>query len=165
MGVVNTKATAITNADATPRVPNNSYIETGMVRSSVGTVEVAAADSDTSTFRFVRLPSNARLHSIKVYCDAITGGTVYDLGLYDIAAAGGAVISQNCYANDQDLSTAITVGTEVLFQAKDVANIEKRVWEDAGLSTDPFKEVDLVYTGSTVGTGAGTISLAVLWTL
>ncbi len=164
MGVVNTKATAITNADATPRTANSPYFERGLHLSSVGTVEVAAADSDGSVYRFARVPSGARLTSIVVFCDAITGGTGYDCGGYDVATVNaGALIVDNCYASALDLSSAITTGTQILFQAKDIINIEKRVWEDLALTVDPFKEIDICLTGDTVGTGAGTISLAVGW--
>ncbi len=165
MAVVNKKSTAITNADAVPRTANNSYLEAGIVRTSIAVVEVAAADDDTSTYRMVRLPSNARISSIKVYCDAITGGTSYELGYFDTLANGGLVILDDCYAAALDLSTAITVGTELMFQNRDIDNIEKRAWEDAGLSVDPFKEFDLVFSGDTVGTGAGGIAINVKWTV
>lgn len=165
MAVVNTKSTAITNADATPPVLTNSYIADGMLHTSVGTVEVAAADSDGSVFRFVRVPSNARIQSIRVFCDAITAGTVYDCGLYQTAANGGAVVDADAYASDVDLSSAITTGTEIAFEARDIANVQKRVWEDAALTADSFREYDICLTGDTVGSAAGTITLQVTWTM
>lgn len=161
MAVVNTKSTAITNADASPTVLNGPHVENGMVRNSVGTVEVAAADSDGSVFRFVRIPSNARIKSIKVFCDAITAGTSFDCGLYQTAANGGAVLLAAAFASAVDLSTAITLGTEILFEAKDIANIQKRVWEDGGLSAEAIRFYDICLTGNTVGSAAGTISLSV----
>lgn len=165
MAVANTKSNAITNADASPRVPNNPYIEAGIMRVSVGTVETAAADDDGSVYRMVRIPSNARVHSIRVFCDTITAGTVYDCGLYQTAANGGAALDADCYATNVDLSTAITVGTEIAFEARDIANIEKRVWEDGAVSADPYLEYDICLTGDTVGSAAGTLSLAVIWTV
>lgn len=165
MAVANTKSTAITNADASPRVPNNSYIEGGMLRVSVGTVEVAAANDDGSVFRFCRVPSGARIHSIRVFCDAITAGTVYDCGLYKPAALGGAVVDADCYATDVDLSSAITQGTEIAFEARDIAAVENRAWQDAALTADPFIEYDICLTGDTVGSAAGTLTLVVAWTI
>lgn len=165
MAVVNTKSAIITNADATPPVLNSSYVENGSLRVSVGTVEVAAADSDTSVFRFVRVPSGARIHSIKVYCDAITAGTSYDCGLYQTAANGGALVDVDAYASAVDLSSAITAGTEIAFEARDIANITKRVWEDAALTADSFREYDICLLANTVGSAAGTISLAVSWSI
>lgn len=165
MAVVNTKSTLITNADATPPVLNSSYFDTGIMRTSVGTVEVAAADSDTSVFRFVRVPSNARINSIRVYCDTITAGTSFDCGLYQTAANGGAVLLATAYASAVDLSTAITVGTEIAFEARDIANVGKRVFEDGGLTADTALEYDICLLANTVGSAAGTITLAVNWTL
>lgn len=165
MGVVNTLSTAITNGDATPKVLSNPYYDGGVLRTSVGTVEVAAADSDTSTFRFVRLPSGARINSIKVFCDTITAGTSFDCGIYKTAADGGAVVDADAYASAVDLSTAITSGTEIAFEARDIANVQKRMWEDAALTSDPFIDYDIVLTANTVGSAAGTISLQVTWTV
>lgn len=165
MGVVNTLSNAITNADATPRVPNSSYIEGGLLRVSVATVEIAAADSDTSVFRFFRLPSGARIHKLMVFCDAITGGTSFDFGLYQTAANGGALVDVDAYASAVDLSSAITQGTNILFEAKDIANIEKRVWQDAALTADSFREYDICATANTVGSGAGTVSMLIEYTI
>ncbi len=167
MAVVNTKSTAITNADATPKVANNSYIENGKMRVSVGTVEVAAADDDASVFRFVRIPSGARVHSIRVFCDALTSGTSFDCGIYKNSADGGAVVDVDSFASAVDLSTAITAGTEIRFEAADIAQIEKRMFEQAGvaLAADPFLEYDICLTANTIGSAAGTISLAVIWTI
>jgi len=167
MAVVNTKSTAITNADATPRVPNNSYIEGGLLRVSVGTVEVAAADEDTSVFRFVRLPSGARVQSIRVFCDALTAGTSFDCGIYKNAGDGGALVDVDTFASAVDLSSAITAGTEIRFEAANIDQIEKRLFEQAGiaLSVDPMIEYDICLLANTVGSAAGTITLVVQWTI
>lgn len=163
MATVNTKSTAITNADASPRVSNNANIEAGKMRVSVGTVEIAAADDDGSVYRFVRVPSNARINSIRVFCDAITNGTSFTCGLYKISADGGAALSAACYATGFSLATAITTGTQIAFQNRDIANVEKRVWEDGGLSADSYAEYDVCLVGTTVGTAAGTVTLIVEW--
>ena len=165
MGVVNTLSNAITNADASPRVPNSSYIEGGILRASVATVEVAAADSDGSVYRFFRLPSGARIHKMMVFCDAITSGTSFDCGIYQTAANGGAVVDADAYASAVDLSSAITTGTNIQFEARNIDKIEKRVWEDAGLSADSYREYDICLTANTVGSAAGTISMLLEYTI
>lgn len=168
MAVVNTKSSAITNADATPPTLNAAGLTRGQIYVGLGTVEVAASDDDGSTFRMVRVPSNAIILSLVRYNDAITSGTVYDLGLYDIAANGGAVVpttGQEAFGSDIDLSSASTVGVEQRFEAANIDGIQKRVWEILGLSSDPNKDYDIVFTGSTVGSGAGTISLRVEYTI
>lgn len=165
MGVVNTKSTVVTNADASPRVANDSRIDSGVVRCSTGTVEVAAADSDTSVYRFVRLPSNAIIHKIEIYNDAITGGTAYECGIHKNAADGGAVVDADVFATTLDLSSAHATPLDIAFEAYDFANCEKKLWEQLGLSADSFLQYDLTMTGTTVGTAAGTITVKVYWSM
>lgn len=165
MAVANTKSTAITNADATPVVITNRNIIKGPVFCACATVEVAAADDDGSVYRMVRLPSNARVISMTRFNDAITAGTVYDLGVYQTAANGGAVVDADVFATDADLSSASVVGVEMRYEVADINGIEKRLWEVLGLTSDPQREYDIAFTGDTVGTAAGTISLEVLWTV
>ena len=64
MAVVNLKSTAITNATATPRVPNSTTLEKGIVRRSIGLAVMAATDSAASTYRICRVPSSACLDRI-----------------------------------------------------------------------------------------------------
>lgn len=167
MGVANTKSTAVTNADTSqPHTQSPSYIEKGAVLVSVGTVEVAAADDNGSVYRLARVPSSARVHRIDIVSDAIAAGTVYDVGVYKTAQnAGGVVVDADLFAANLDLSAGNTVPVDITFAARDIADIEKRVWELLGLSADPHIEYDICLTGDTVGTGAGTISLRVEFVL
>ena len=165
MAVVNTKSAIITNLDASPVVLNDVTVQGGRVRSQCGTVEVAAADDDTSVYHFARVPSNARITSIKRYNDAITGMTVCDIGLYRTAADGGAVVSANAYANDVDINAGTVAGVEHAFTTRGVEKIAQRVWQDAGLSADSKVEYDLCLTAATVGSGAGTISFEVQYVI
>lgn len=159
MAVANTKSTAITNADASPRVPNSGFVTGGGPQFSVDTVEVAAADDDNSVYRFARISSGVRVHKLEILNDAITGGTDYNLGLYSTAADGGAVVDDNLWGDAITMATARVVPLDATFEALDIANVEKRVWELLGLSEDPFLEYDVVLTGITVGTAAGTLSM------
>lgn len=166
MGVVNTKSTQVSNGDASPPVLNAAYAGGGgAIRRLAGTVEVAAADDDTSTFRMVRVHSSWVIDSIKVFNDALTSGTSYDVGLHDIAAAGGAVVDADLFADAVDLSSArkATGGVEVRFDraGSDLPDLNKQIWELLGLSTDPGKWYDLTLTANTIGSAAGTISMIV----
>jgi len=159
MAVANTKSTFITNADADPKVLTSDYISKGTVYETVGTVEVAAADDDGSVYRMVRVPSNARITSILTGCDAITAGTVYDLGVYQTAANGGAVVDADLFATNVDLSSALGF-TEHMLEATvtDIDKVEKRLWELLALTVDPMRDYDICWTGDTVGSAAGTIA-------
>lgn len=157
MATANTKSTAVSNRDN--RILTDGHLTKGVVLEAVGTVEVAAADDDTSVYRLGRLRSSDRLAQLLVANDAITGGTVFDFGLYRTAADGGAVVSVELFASNVDLSSAVAF-RDLLYEATptNIDKVEKRLWELLGLSADPQIDYDVCATGATVGSGAGTIS-------
>lgn len=162
MAVVNTKSTAITNADA--GTFNLPHLVKGSVLEGVGVVSVAAADDDNSVYRITRVPSNARVTSVKVVNDAITGGTAYAVGFRRTAEDGGAAVgSANQLAATVDMSSARAVPTEVL--AVTELNSDKRVFELLGLSADPNLQYDICLLASTVGSGAGDIAVKVQYVI
>jgi len=169
MATANTKSTAVTNRDASPRVPSPAHLVRGPLFEAIGTVEVAVADDNGSVYRFARLRSSDRVSQITVFNDAITGGTAYDVGLYRTADDGGAAVDDDLFASAIDLSSApsvVSAGTEVLYEATaaNIDKIEKRLWELVGLNADPQVDYDLALTGDTVGSAAGTISVRVRFT-
>lgn len=163
MAIVNTKATAVGNADATPVVITNRILVRGPSFRAVGVVAKAAGDNDTSVFRFARVPSNARIVSINRMNTAITAGTSYQIGVHETAANGGAAVSAGLFAATQDLSTAST-GTQSRYLASAITTAEQPLWQLLGLTADPRKDYDITMTGVTVGTGAGSIAVEVDYT-
>lgn len=159
MAVVNTKSASVANADASPQVLNDLQIAGGKVKCLRAVVEQGASDNDGSVFRLARIHSSWLVKGVRKFHDAITGGTSYDLGLYRTAGDGGAVVDADAYASAVSLASADTAGVQIAFEARDVANIEKKVWQDAGLSSDPNLWYDLALTGNTVGSTGGTIGL------
>lgn len=162
MATVNTKTNSVTNLDAVPPVLNSLLVMGGVLREQVGTVEIAAADDDTSVYRLGRVHSSWRISQISLFNDAITSGAVFDVGLYATAEDGGAAVDANAYADNISLTSASLTGTELLFEggsAVGVEDIEQAVWQNAGLSADPNCWYDIAFTGDTVGSGAGTVSL------
>jgi hypothetical protein len=161
MAVANTKSSIVAARDAGKNVP--FYLSGADMHEAVATVEVAAGDDDNSVYRFVRVHSSWSLRVILLTNDAITGGTAYHCGLYDVAENGGAAVDADVFATSVDLSSARVAPTDLLFEALNIDKIEKRLWEVLGLSADPGKEYDLALTGATAGSGAGTVSLRVNW--
>lgn len=159
MAEANTKSTAVTNADATPAELTGPHIAEGRLRESVGTVEVAAADDNNSVYRFFRVHSSWRISSLELLNDAIQSGTTYDIGLHEIAAAGGAAKDADLFGTDVDMTSARVAPTDVLFEALNIDKIEKRIWEMLGETEDPDRWYDLTMTGQVAGSGAGTISM------
>lgn len=159
MAVANTKSSTITRLDSTPRKAANLNLDGARIRARAATLEVAAADDDNSVYRFCRVHSRDRIRSIMLFNDAITNGTAYDVGLHDTLENGAAVVSQQLFGSAVDLSSARVAPLDVRYEAGDIVNMEKAVWELLALSADPNKEYDLTMVGTTVGTAAGTISV------
>ena len=162
MAVVNKKSEALTNHTATPRVLNDSNIEGGIVRSSVGVVDVAIADSTSSTLRFCRLPSNARPVSLKIFCPDIGTTSAMNIGLWSEADADntGTVIDADFFATDYTITAALA-GAEILHEGDvtpglNILRGEKMLWEVLGLSSDPGVHYNVVgqLTGAIDATGA-----------
>lgn len=157
-------STAITNRDAVPQVQSNRALVKGQLFRAVAKFEIAAADGDGSTLRIVNLPSNCIVTSIKIFNDAITGSTSWDVGLYRTTQDGGAVVDADLFASAVDINAGLE-GTELRFEAGTtgpIDYIEYRLWQlaDLGAATytaDPGYEFDLVATANTIGSAAGTI--------
>ena len=163
MAVVTTKSTAITHLDATPIVQNTPQISRGRRSHSVATVAVANGDSISSQYRMCRVRSGDRITSLSVYCGAITSAAA-NLGLYDING-GAAVVSPTygsgaaaCFASAQSLASALN-GLNVTYSVTTLAQVEKRVWELLGFTSDPGKEYDVVFTLTAAAAAAGQLAL------
>lgn len=160
--VVNTKSTIVTNADANSADLTGAYIHHGRLREQVATVEVAAADDDTSVFRFFRVWSGWRISSLEYANDALTSGTSFDIGLLQTAENGGSATGADAdiFATAVDLSSAHDF-TACTYEATatNISKVEKRIWELLGQSADPQRWYDVAVTANTIGSAAGTISM------
>lgn len=167
MAVVNTKSTAVTNADAATQTNISLKIAGGRLRESVGTVEAVNGDSIGSTFRLARIRSNDRVSRVMLSCDAITT-CAGDVGIYDIAANGGAVVDADFFASAQSLAAAL-VNQDVTHEADAAdagagfghADVEKPLWQALGLAADPYKLYDIAVTLTAAAASNGTIAMKV----
>lgn len=165
MGVVNVNSTQITNDLATPAVLNNPYIAGGVYREMVDVCTMGASDSNGSTYRFFRIPSNARIGDIEVMNDANTSGTSYKCGIFTINGGGVAYTNSDViFFSAVTMASARNVWTSLYFPSilnagGLVANTMKRVWELAGLTADPNLTYDVVVTATTAGSAGGSLSL------
>lgn len=171
MGVVNVNSTQITNALASPVVLTSSFLSGDRIRESVDVCAMGSSDSNGSTYRFCRIPSNARISDIEAMNDANTSGTSYKCGAF--AISGGAVAVSNgdlIFFSAVSMASARSVWTSlyapaILNGGAAVANITKRVWELLGLSADSNVMYDLVVTATTAGSAGGNLALKVSWTV
>lgn len=157
------KSAQITNADANPAVLNPAYQAGGWLRTHRGYVTAVLAASQTgSTYRFVRIKSNDMVKRVILDAESLGTGAAMDIGLYQTAANGGAVVDADFFASAIAMAAAqsnidVTRESGVLT----LPNFEKRVWEALGLTQDPQREYDVVATITTDTTVAGKMVLTV----
>jgi len=158
------KSTPITNADATPVVLNSAQIAGGRMRlkRGWGTTLTAAAEI-ASTIRCIRVRSNDLVAKLMLDCTAFGTGCAADIGLYKIAADGGAVVDADFFASAVDISAAL-VQSNVTREAAGTPNavnyMTKCIWEALGLSADPQIDYDVALTLTAAATGTGTACLS-----
>ena len=161
MATVTLKSTPITNADATPKVTNNPGVTDGMLRRAVGTLENEAADDVGSTYRMVRVPSNAHISRVEYAADAAGATGQVNIGVYQTAANGGAVVDEDFFASALDPGAAAIGRTEVTHESAvyGLEDVEKALWTALGLSADPGIDYDIVITCSEIIADVGTQTL------
>lgn len=124
------------------------------------TFEIAAADDDGSVYRlFKEVPANwiPYLGGAVLACDAITAGTDFDLGVYAVGV-GGAAVDADCLMDGQTLASASR--TLDPYQTIAIDAVGQPLWELAGQASNPSGGYDIALTGNTVGSAAGTVSIA-----
>ena len=156
----------VTNFVATPSVKNDSQQLHGVKRIAQGTIALAAGDlSAGDTVMLAPVPTNASISSIKLFNDDLDSGTTMttDVGLYTTAIAA---VDDDAYASAiTDLRGAVTTGTEVAFEARDINKCGQKVWEDAGQSSDPGGYYYIGLTFDAAGDTAGDLSFVIEYTV
>lgn len=167
------KSTLITNLDATPIVRNTVGAgAAGDLRTIGDYVTVPASASTGSTFRLVRVPSNAKIKEVVIeseaqgagkvnlsvyYSDCPTDGTPQDkLGII-VPTTGSAF-----FASDVDLASLVTP-TDVTNESTNY-NLSKRnqpLWQALGLTANPGGYLDIVAVVNTTAVTTGTGKLGV----
>lgn len=129
----------------------------------IKTFEVAASDDDGSKYRLFTVNSQNIFYQLHLVHDGITGGTDYDVGIYDTLDNGGDAVDADVLADGMSLATATSANAyKDALVSVDKANLNKSVAELLGLARDPNKQYDVVLTANTVGTAAGTVTVKAL---
>jgi hypothetical protein len=166
----------VNSSIASNKIINAALVNGARVVGMVATEETAAADDDGSIYRFFKgVSGNLIPIEIFVYCDAITSGTDYDLGLYNQTSPGGTdgtVIDADVFMDGQTLATAISRGGGTANQneavdglaAVDIADLQQKIYEHAGHTVNTAKQgYDICLTANTVGSAAGTITIIAIF--
>jgi hypothetical protein len=167
------KSTNIANREASPRVlANPGWGGTGSLRTAYGYIaSVTASLSATSVIRFVDVPSNCVVTSVKVSSGAQTAGK-FNIGVYNTNANGGLVAvtgSDAFFTTDLDCASAVA-DTQVCSLATTLNTIANRalpLWKALGLAADPGGRFDICATVHTtaVTTGTGALAIEVVYTV
>lgn len=164
MAVVTTKATTITNRDATPKVINDARLERGTLKSAQGYVTAVSGDSIGSKYIVAQIPSTAVVKAVKVNTDAITT-CAGDVGLYRPTAVdgtAGAVISAAFFGSAVSLASVLT-NSDVTNESTNFT-IDKRdqpIWQASGLTADPGGMLDVAITLTAAAGSGGKVGLVV----
>jgi hypothetical protein len=159
MAVVNRTSTAVTNATATPPTTLNPVLNGSRLQEKIGVITPAADDTQASIGRFCRVPSNARISQLLFNAaDATTAGAI-DIGVYQTAANGGAVVDADLFVSALDLAGGPYMNLDVTRESGEytIAESEKPLWEVLGLTSDPGREYDIAYTITTTFNGGPTV--------
>lgn len=163
------KTAAITNADASPPVRTTHYGQKLGVE--YGSLTATTAKDNGSTYQMARLPSWATLHSLKIWLDAAATTFTGDVTLY---YSDNALDGSNANANLGAVAAhvfqtalalaAVTSPTEYLLGGNvKGANLGKRLWEMAGLSSDPKCYFDIVILTTTTNSGGPVVNAQVIY--
>lgn len=140
-----------------------SEVSGSPIRRVLAKLEILSTEEDGSVFRLARVPSDMIVTDIRLFCDAITGGNDFDIGLYDTDQNGGAVVDKDVFLDGKALTSAITIsGTAGLgasgLTGLDIASLNKTLFGHAGKTIATRKaEYDIAITANDIGTTGGTV--------
>ena len=165
--MANVNTSLVANFVAVPQVLNPANQLHGVKRIAQGTIALAAGDlSASDTVMLAPIPTNASISSIKICNDDLDSSTVItaDVGLYTTALA---VVDADAYASAiTDLRAPVAApGTEVAFEARNINKMGQKVWQDAGLSSDPGTVYFVGISFPAAGDTAGDLSFIIEYTV
>ena len=164
MAISTVKSLGITNLEAGTVMGDRMV---GNLKTRIDRIAVATTSIDevNDVILLVALPSHAILTSIVLFNDDLDSGSALaaDLRVFYSGLGGnqakngntsGTLISSSSIATAiTTLQAANTTGVEILFEANDIVNIGKQLWEVAGLTEDCG---GYLYLGLRITTVAGT---------
>lgn len=167
MAVEDKYASPFIKGNVVDKLLNMIYAHGSEIKAVFQKIDIAAADDDGSKYRlFKNVDPNLIPLFAFVANTAITGGSSYSLGLYKSDL--GAVINKDLFATGMDMTAAAASLNPKT--AKDglaaltPANMARRLYEHAGQTIQNKAEgYDIVLTGDTVGTAAGTVSVIIIF--
>lgn len=171
------KSTPITNLDASPIVTNTAGIGApGSLKVDSAFVTVSASMAAGSTYRLVRVPSNAIIKKIDFESEA-QGAGKFNLSVYysDSTKDGtspantGVIVAttgDQFFASDIDCASAVVATDKTNESGNYTLNLRnKHLWDALALTSDPGGFLDIVAVVHTtdVTTGTGRLGITVYY--
>ena len=144
----------------------------GITQTAINSFEVTTAmiDNADDNLFVLELNSNDKLVDLKIFSDDLDSNASPTLA-YNIGLAYGrnsrginefTIIDADCIGTAATQGQAASVtGAQLAFEARDIADINKELWEVAGLSSDPscvfYLVMDLTTAAATPVAGTITI--------
>lgn len=161
MAVVAINSQSIQDIDAQRVKFLNPLKSHARIRENAETVTTNDDDSIGSVYRFVRIPSRARVSEILIATDGEGTGGAGDVGLYH--ANGGVAVDADLFAAALAMATANNALSAT--PALDPADFTKPLWEVLGLSEDPGVEYDVAITFTSAVNAVRELSMRVRYVL
>lgn len=164
MAVVKTLSTAITNRDASPAVINDGRLERGVLKSGVGSVAVGAADSITSYYPLVSVPTTAMVRAVLLTTPTGMTSTAGNVGVFKNTKNANGVTTGVAANTSSDVIFAAAQTLATVQNRVDVTNTgtayptdkrEQPLWQAIGLAADPGGTFDIGIALTAANTGAG----------
>jgi hypothetical protein len=170
------KSTAVTNLDAAPPVRATSgkggFYEPVMIEAIA---HITTGMDNTSTYRLVRVPSNAIVKKVEAWLDAAGTTITGDFGIWyssnpndEVGKSVGltGVIHQAHWAAAKAMA-AIVTPTEITFGTLLGADANKELWNTtgSGLTSDPGGFIDVVFALTSTSGSAADINVRVTYAM
>lgn len=146
-------STLISNRAATPRVANEPWANAKVKTSGPAQIEVSTGEVAADTLDFFEIQSNAVVNGVFVSSDAAITSGAMDVGIYQTADNGGAVVDADFFASALAVGAGLTK-SDVTHESGvyGIEDRDKPLWEALGLTEDP--QISYVVAG-TVTTDMG----------
>jgi hypothetical protein len=150
----------VANTLASPQVLNDAAELHGVLRVAAGTAELLAGDStDNDIVLLAPISSKASISTLLVGSDTLGGSCTFNVGVHNY---DGTVADEDCFATAVADAAAMT---DVRYEVATINTTGQKLWEIAGLSSDPggmlYVSITFNATGGTAGTLSWNISYAV----
>jgi hypothetical protein len=150
----------VANTLASPQVLNDAAELHGVLRVAAGTAELLAGDStDNDVVLLAPISSKASISTLLVGSDTLGGSCTFNVGVHNY---DGTVADEDCFATAVADAAAMT---DVRYEVATINTTGQKLWEIAGLSSDPggmlYVSITFNATGGTAGTLSWNISYAV----